>query len=221
MINVINVMFCKKAKKSEPELNNDSIRQSVDNFKQALDKFELEVAGAGADVKQLFERYDHIRACKQPYLDAKAQLRRNGMDVRDNPHVLRFKKLNERLNLYERQLLMFGVNVKTRELTTNSALLTEAERIGKDSTSKLRDALTTIHNTIEVATGINNTLAGDREKIEHVSREINAIDGELDVVNRRVTNFMKRLSTDKVFIAMTGLTLTTAAAATGLSLHMI
>lgn len=188
----------------------DTLAEPISKFKTVMTEFEC-LLDEKTDINVIFDKYEDVKQCKRVYTKA-----RDAVDKPDSKHSAEFMTLCDRLRVYEEKLLMYGIDLKKRRLNTNKTLLDEALRVQKDNTTKLAGALAEIHNTLNVAGGITTQLAENREKIGHVASELDAVESELHIANKRITNFAKRLSTDKVFIAMTTLAVTGAATAVGL-----
>lgn len=93
----------------------------------------------------------------------------------------------------------------TARLSQNDEYLNAAIESQKGTTAKLKEGLSTLETTKVVAGEVALTLEEDREKIAKVDRHLDEMQSDLVLSQKLMSGFMKRLYTDKVFIAMTAL----------------
>jgi hypothetical protein len=111
--------------------------------------------------------------------------------------------------MQERQELFEGAvaNSDDPARMTNSDLLNKASNIQDDNVGKLKDALQTVEMTKVVANETAGRLQEDEEKMKRTMLGLDNVESELVISQKLITNFVKRLYTDKVIIAFTFLIL--------------
>lgn len=88
---------------------------------------------------------------------------------------------------------------------TNDELLDKAKAIEDDNSSKLQSGLSTLVSTKEQAKYTAAQLEQGRETIDRINKGLDDVTSELALSKTLITNFMKRIATDKVIIAFTAL----------------
>lgn len=83
----------------------------------------------------------------------------------------------------------------------NDDYLDRAHAIHMDTTSKLAASLAELQAARGVALNIAETLEQDKDKVRTVSSNLDTIDSELAMGQRRVTNIIKRIATNRIVIA--------------------
>lgn len=208
-------------KKADPyaRLKTD-LENSVLRFIEGLKLFEKLLDETPVNMDKIFVQYDKIKSVKQDYLKLKDELKKklDNKYIDNNSSIIKFKKYRVILEEYEKRLLMLGVNLKTKELTTNKALLDESMRIERESLDKLKSSLIAIEETKKTAFEISKTLEADREKIKYIGDGLDGIDSELIIAQKRITNFAKRIYTDKIIIAGTAIVVSAVGTVVGLGL---
>lgn len=208
-------------KKADPyaRLKTD-LENIVLQFIEGLKLFEKYLDDTPVNMDKIFVQYDKIKSIKQEYLKLKDELKKklDNKYIDNNSSIIKFKKYRVLLEEYEKRLLMLGVNLKTKELTTNKALLDESMRIEKESLDKLKSGLITIEQTKKTAFEISKTLEEDRGKIKYIGDGLDGIDSELVIAQKRITNFAKRIYTDKIIIAGTAIAVGAIGTVVGLGL---
>jgi hypothetical protein len=103
--------------------------------------------------------------------------------------------------LAEREELFAGAAKRPDDMmgATNSELLDKAAAVEDDNKSKLVDALRVIEGTKETATVTAATLEADREKMYRIVEGLDNIESELVISQKLITNYAKRIMTDKVW----------------------
>jgi len=84
---------------------------------------------------------------------------------------------------------------------TNTELLSKALDKHGEIKDKLTDALRTVEGAKEVAANTAGVLEGDREKMFRITQGLDEVESELAISGKLITNFAKRLYTDKVILA--------------------
>jgi hypothetical protein len=208
-------------KKVDPnaKLKTD-LETSVTQFINELKIFEKYLNDNPINMDRLFVQYDKIKAVKHKYLELKDILKKKLDDkyIDNNLSIIKFKKYRILLEEHEKRLLILGVNLKTKELTTNESLLNQAFHIEKESVNKLKSGLMAVEETKKTAFEISKTLEEDREKIKYIGDGLDSIDSELVIAQKRITNFAKRIYTDKIIIAGTALAVGAISTVVGLGL---
>jgi hypothetical protein len=85
---------------------------------------------------------------------------------------------------------------------TNSDYLGDALDIQKDTLEKLREGQKAIEQSKAVGGAVTETLQEDHEKIERISTKLDEVQSELQISRKLLVNFLKKLYTDKIIIAL-------------------
>jgi hypothetical protein len=110
------------------------------------------------------------------------------------------------------------VDVRSGVRQTNEGYLEAAVETHDETTNKLKEALAKLHSTSATAATIESQLASNRAVISAAATGLEGVESELHLANRLVTNHVKRIATDKVIVAATGLVVGGAVAAGMLAL---
>lgn len=84
---------------------------------------------------------------------------------------------------------------------TNTTLLAKAADKHSEMKDQLVGALRVVEDTKGTAAHIAGVLEGDREKMFRITQGLDEVESELTISGKLITNFAKRLYTDKVILA--------------------
>eukprot|EP01138_Halocafeteria_seosinensis_P003774 gb/GECG01003859.1/.p1 GENE.gb/GECG01003859.1/~~gb/GECG01003859.1/.p1 ORF type:complete len:272 (+),score=32.47 gb/GECG01003859.1/:1-816(+) len=112
------------------------------------------------------------------------------------------------VNESEREELFKGVDANANSerkpgQSKNEHLLGRAQDVAQDTTHKLREGLNDVRQTNAQANEVAITLHEDRETISRVTKNLDDIESDLEISQKLLTRFIKRLYTDKIIIAFT------------------
>jgi hypothetical protein len=124
------------------------------------------------------------------------------VDLSDNDDIATFKKYHVKIIELEKNLLTEREFKREHKPIDNDEHLHEAQKIETDNKNKLIAGLIQINETRDVAITIGNTLSSNRTKIENISTGLDGIESERQIASRLITNFVKRIYTDKVILSI-------------------
>lgn len=87
--------------------------------------------------------------------------------------------------------------------TSNDGMLTDASNKSKQTTNLLKEGLNDINESQAIAEEVAVTLQGDREKIKRITHNLDEVESDLEIGQKLLTRFIKRLYTDKIVIGLT------------------
>ena len=87
----------------------------------------------------------------------------------------------------------------------NDETLGAALAVQRSTTTNLKEGLATVTHTTGVAAATAAQLAGDRDTIVSINKNLDGVAAELALSRALIRRFVKRLYTDKIFLALTTL----------------
>lgn len=94
-------------------------------------------------------------------------------------------------------------NVSRPNQSKNENLLNKADTTAKHTTQQLREGLHDVNQAQATAEEVAVTLHKDRETIQKISQNVDEIESDLQISQKLLTRFIKRLYTDKIVICFT------------------
>ena len=82
--------------------------------------------------------------------------------------------------------------------TTNDGMLREAQIISKETTQKLKENLSKLNECEQIGTESMIIIKIDNEKLEKINETVDHIDTELQISQKLLNRFLKRIFTDKL-----------------------
>lgn len=86
---------------------------------------------------------------------------------------------------------------------TNRDYGEEGVKIAEDTTARLRDALNTVRDADDIAVATAEELVNQGETINRIQNKVGEIDQDLNRADKLITQFVKRMYTDKIILALT------------------
>jgi hypothetical protein len=210
------------------------LQRSVQKYVNLVSEWDLSAAQTASDLEskgtteralqKLFNGYEHIEEAHSEYLCAKRDWRDisaslpSDEEMEGERYINQFKEARARVAAKEHDLLLLKVDVRSGVRQTNEGYLKAAVETHDETTNKLKEALAKLHSTSATAAVIESQLASNRAVISAAATGLEGVESELHLANRLVTNHVKRIATDKVIVAATGLVVGGAVAAGMLAL---
>lgn len=199
----------------------EQIRAINKSYRNVVDKLRL-IKGNKRKTEEKLDLLNARQALKEDFIGKKQAARANIALVKAKVESLAIVKEKELKDLQEdfreidSEFKELGVLAEREELfegakrggndpskMNNDQLLGAALDIQKQNKEKLKEGLQTVIATKETAMHTAATLEQDREKITRISTGLDEVESELAISTKLLTNFVKRMYTDKIIIAFT------------------
>lgn len=187
-----------------------------------VDQLRL-VKGKKSKADQVIDLLNKRKELKDQFINKKQAVRSNLQLLKVKNENLAFhketglKELQEEFREIDSEFKEMGIMAERDELfdgarrgrsddpskMNNTDLLNKAGSIQKDNTEKLQEGLQVLNSTLETAKHTAATLEADKEKMIRISSGLDNVESELAISQKLLTNFVKRMYTDKVIVALT------------------
>ncbi len=144
-----------------------------------------------------------MRLVKDKAKKAEFEQKAKGIDEDFNAAVKDLSQLRIQSSQKEREKLTLGANKFTTEGKNNDDLLGEASKIQDDTAASLGRTRALVEASKEIGTATLEVLVSQREQIADVTEEVDNINSSLSRAEKLVTNFGRRLASDRILQVFT------------------